>query len=296
METTFVGMKEDSGNLVFYRPSDGLVILKIDGENRKVVFPNGSGLRAGTSPTGKIFVDTDGSDTDGNGTREDPYASLTKALAAVTTARKTVLMRGGDYDEAAAVVWPDVNGVIVKAVDGPVVITSEASTTHVIGIDPAAATSTWSATLDGIEIENGDGQIGLQVDNSAVGKRINLFLKDFTGSLSGDTPGASIDINRSGGAGDAIRVYADGSGNTIEGLVTFITESTDDRLRFKGYRLIGGLTVEGAVASEVTLFQCGVLAGGLTVDNTNLLSNIGCWYETDDNPNVYTALADHYDS
>jgi hypothetical protein len=77
--------------------------------------------------------------------------------------------------------------------------------------------------------------------------------------------------------------------------VTVITESEDDRFRFKGYRLIGGLTVVGAVACEVALFQCGLLEAP-TVDGANLLSNVGCWLETDDNPNVYTALADHYDT
>lgn len=242
--------------------------------------------------TSKIYVDPEGSDTYGDGSLFSPVASLTAALALVTTARKAVIMRAGDYNEAAAVVWPDVNGVVVKGIDGDVVITSSTSITHVVGIDPAAAAGTWSATLDGIEIENGNGQIGLQVDNASVGKRINLYLKNFSGSVSGDTPGASIDINRSGAAGDAIRVYADGCGHTIEGLVTVITESTDDRFRFKGYRLIGGLTVVGAVACEVTLINTGLSAK--TLDGANKLTNVGCWYETDANPNVYTNLANAF--
>jgi len=245
--------------------------------------------------TSKIYVDPEGSDTYGDGSLFSPVATLTKAFTLVTTSRKTVIMRGGDYNEAAAVVWPDVNGVVLKAIEGDVVITSSVSVTHVVGIDPAAASGTWSATLDGIEIENGNGQIGLQVDNTSVGKRINLFLKNFTGSISGDTPGASIDINRTGSSGNSIRVYADGCGHTIEGLVTAITESTDDRFRFKGYRLIGGLTIVGAVACEVALISCGLLAAP-TVDGANDLTNINCWLETDANPNVYTALTDHYDT
>jgi len=242
------------------------------------------------SSTAKIYVNTEGSDTNGNGSIFAPYKTLTKAFTVVTTARKTVIMSGGDYDEAAAVVWPSVNGVIVEGIDGDVVISSAASITHVIGIDPAAASGTWSATLKNIEIDHGD-IVGLQVDNSVVAKRINLYLKNFTASAGS---GSSIDINRSGAAGDAIRVYADGEGNTIEGLVTVITESTDDRFRFKGYRLIGGLTVVGAVASEVTLINSGVLTSGLTVDGANKLTNVGCWYETDANPNVYTAFTNAY--
>ncbi len=242
--------------------------------------------------TAKIYVDPEGSDTLGDGSSFSPVKTLTAAFALVTTARKAVIMRGGDYDEAAAVVWPSVNGVVLKAVEGDVVITSAASVTNVIGINPAAASGTWSATLGGIEIENGNGQVGLQVNNTNVGKRINLYLNDFTGSTSGDTPGNSIDIDRAGAAGDAIRVYADGRGHTIEGAINIITESTDDRIRFKGYRLVGGITVVGAVASEVTFISTGLSAK--TLDGANKLTNIQCWYETDANPNVYTALVDAF--
>jgi len=243
-----------------------------------------------SSSEGSIYVKTNGSDDDGIGTEESPYATLTKAFAAVTTSRLRVIIDAGDYDEAAAVVWPDVNGVELICPNGKAVISSSASITHVIGIDPAAASGTWSATLENIELDHGD-LVGLQVDNASVGKRINLYLKNFS---TGADSGSSIDINRSGAAGDAIRVYADGNGDTIEGLVTVITESTDDRFRFKGYRLIGGLTVVGAVACEVTLIGCGVPQASLTVDGANKLTNIHSWYETDANPNVYTVFADAY--
>jgi hypothetical protein len=247
----------------------------------------------GGLPTTKIYVGVDGSDTTGNGSQLTPFASLTKAFTLVTTTRKVVVIGSGEYDEAAAVVWPDVNGVEVICPDGTATISSAASVTHVIGIDPAAATGTWSATLTDIAIDHADGQVGLQVDNASIGKRINLFLKNFS-SNADTTTDASIDINRSGAAGDAIRVYADGTGQVIEGLVTVITESTDDRFRFKGYRLVGGLTVVGAVACELTVINCGVPQSLWTVDGANKLTNIGCWYETDENPNVYTNFANAF--
>ena len=247
----------------------------------------------GGLPTTRIYVDADGSDTTGNGSQLTPFASLTKAFTLVTTTRKNVVIGAGEYDEAAAVVWPDVNGVEVICPNGTATISSAASSTHVIGIDPAAATGTWSATLSDIAIDHADGQVGLQVDNASVGKRINLFLKNFSTNAD-TTTDASIDINRSGAAGDAIRVYADGTGQVIEGLVTVITESTDDRFRFKGYRLVGGLTVVGAVACELTVINCGVPQSLWTVDGANKLTNIGCWYETDDNPNVYTNFANAF--
>jgi hypothetical protein len=237
-----------------------------------------------------IVVRADGSDTLGSGSFIQPYASITKAFTQVTTAKKKVLVYAGEYVEAASVTWPNVNGVELNAIGG-VAIISASSGDQVIKIDPAAASGTWSATLDHIEVSHSTGQVGLQVDNATVGKRINLELKHF--SAEAQTPAnASIDINRSGAAGDAIRVYADGSGETIEGLVTVITESTDDRFRFKGMRLIGGLTVVGAVASEVTLINTGLSAK--TLDGANKLTNIGCWYETDANPNVYTNFANAF--
>lgn len=238
----------------------------------------------------KIYVSTTGDDTNGLGNKDYPFASLTKAFSVVTTDRKKVIIASGDYDEADTVTWPDVNGVELICPDGTATITSSDATTRIILIDPAAATGTWSATLENINIDHGD-LIGLQVDNTSVGKRINLYLKNF--SAEADT-GASLNIARTGAATDAIRLYADGDGSTIEGLVSIITESTDDRFRFKGYRLIGGLTIGGGVACEVTLINTGIVTSGLTVDGANKLTNIGCWYETDENPNVYTNFANAF--
>lgn len=243
-----------------------------------------------SSTEDRIYVSTTGDDTHGLGTADYPFASLTKAFAVVTTSRKKVIIASGEYDEAATVTWPDVNGVELLCPDGTATISSSAAETRLLFIDPAAASGTWSATLNNIELDHGD-IIGLQVDNTNVGKRINLYLINFS---TGADDGQSINIARSGAATDAIRVYADGQGNTIEGLVSIITESTDDRFRFKGYRLIGGLTIGGVIASEVTLINCGVLTSGLTVDGANKLTNVGCWYETDANPNVYTNFANAF--
>jgi hypothetical protein len=255
------------------------------------LFVGGEVIKDAVTAETSIYVNlNNGSDVLGKGTELSPFKTITKACSIVTTARKQIIVKSGDYDESAALVWPNANGVELICNDGIATISSSASITHVIGIDPAAATGTWSATLKNINIDHGD-IIGLQVDNKNVGKRINLFLKNFSAEAGS---GASIDINRSGAAGDAIRVYADGQGDTIEGLVTGISESTDDRFRFKGYRLIGGITLTGAVACEVSLINCGILTGGKSLDGAMKLTNIGCWYETDANPNVYTALANAY--
>lgn len=248
--------------------------------------------RTSTTAADFIVVSASGSDTLGAGSFLAPYLTITKAFTEVTTDRKKVLVYAGEYEEAASLTWPAVNGVELGALGGTVTITAPGAD-QVIKIDPAAASSTWSATLSNICVDHEDGQVGLQVDNATVGKRINLYLKNFSANAETATD-ASIDINRSGAAGDAIRVYAEGTGELVEGLITVITESTDDRFRFKGMRLIGGLTVVGAVACEVTLINTGMKTSGLTVDGANKLTNVGCWYETDDNPNVYTNFANAF--
>ena len=45
MKTTNVNMKEDSGNIVFFRPADGEIIMTINGTDRKVTLPAASGLQ-----------------------------------------------------------------------------------------------------------------------------------------------------------------------------------------------------------------------------------------------------------
>lgn len=54
MESEYVKIKEDSGNLIFYRPSTGEIILKIDGANMGIEIPPAVNFKAGVltlSPT-----------------------------------------------------------------------------------------------------------------------------------------------------------------------------------------------------------------------------------------------------
>jgi len=240
-----------------------------------------------TSTEEKIYVNPNGSDTNGTGSIISPYATITKAMSLVTTTRKIVICFPGTYAED--VTWPDVNGVKLLSLI-PGTVTVEAVTANAISIDPAAASATWSATI-GVGLSHGDGLVGLQVDNKNVGKRINLYLQNVDIESETATDHA-IDVNRSGAAGDSIRIYATGQGNTIEGLVHYITESTDDRVRFWGYRLVGGFECSGAIVNELTFVLCGIKTNGLTVDDANVYNTIACYNETDDNPNVHAAVAD----
>lgn len=215
------------------------------------------------------------------------YATISLAMAAAA-ANDIIFLGPGTYTED--VTWSDANGVTLQA-KHPGTVTIEAVTAFAISINPAAASGTWSATLRSLTLSHGDGLVGLLVNNTNVAKRINLYL-DEVDIESETATDAAIDVNRGGTSSHAIRLYATGKGNTIEGLVDFITESTDDRVRFWGYRLIGGLTVTGAIVMEVTLVCCGVLTSGFSVASENVWNKIACYEETDANPNVHTATAD----
>jgi hypothetical protein len=129
------------------------------------------------------------------------------------------------------------------------------------------------------------------VNNTTVAKRINIYINDC--DIESETAtDAAIDVDRSGAASDAIRIYIKGRNNTIEGLVDFIAESTDDRLRFFGMRLIGGVKVTGSVVMEVAYCCCGIKTSGESYGTGNVSGHFACWNETDANPNVYTVLAD----
>ena len=237
----------------------------------------------------EIYVSPNGSDTLGNGSFLNPIATLGKAMTMVSSTKLNIILMPGEYAED--VTWCDQKNVIVSAMI-PGTVTLAAVTAFAIHVDPAAATGTWSFTIQGCTISNDDGLKGLWINNTSVGKRINGYLNDCDWETETSTD-AAIDVDRAGAATDAIRLYIKGRNNTIEGLVDFITESTDDRLRFFGMRLIGGVAVTGSVVMEVAYACCGIqTTSGESYGTGNVSGHFACWNETDANPNVYTALAD----
>jgi hypothetical protein len=215
------------------------------------------------------------------------YSTISAAMAAAA-AGDIIFLGPGTYTED--VTWSDASGVTLLA-KYPGTVTVEAVTAFAISINPAAASGTWSATIQGLTISHGDGLVGLLVNNTSVGKRINVYINDC--DIESETvTDAAIDVNRGGTSAHAIRMYIKGRNNTIEGLVDFITESTDDRLRFFGMRLIGGVTVTGNIVMEVAYMCTGIKTSGESYGTGNVSGHFACWNETDANPNVYTVVAD----
>ena len=251
-----------------------------------------TGLVLGAVPTYYIWVSPSGDDsTSGNGSFTTPYKTITKALATATTTRNTILVMPGEYAEAA-LTWPEVNGVVLAAmIPGTVTVNlTTAATTPVITIYPASASSTFGATISGIDIEsNFNSGVALRIDNTYITKKLNVYLNDVGLSTKNVTDSSLVVVNGAG-AGQAIRVYATGNYSTWEGLVDFTAADTGDRLRIYNTRIIGSVTMNEAVVSELSLINCATPAP--TVHSNTLITTLGCWTETDADPDGYTIIAD----
>jgi hypothetical protein len=244
-------------------------------------------LIAAAPPT-FIVVSTAGSDTEGTGSFQQPYKTITKALTKLSAVRNTIYVLSGEYEEAATLTWPAINYANLIGI-GPVSISNGNSAAQVLLIQPgSAASSSFGVTIEGVNIA-ADTQIGLKVANAAMTKKLNLYLKDV--SFEMDTSGDSVDVAGTV-SGQAIRIYADGL--DVEGLFHFTVNDGGSRLRVSNSKLVGGLTTVGAVASEVCLRNTQILASGITVASEQKLTTVACVYATDADPTVYTNCANAF--
>ena len=240
-------------------------------------------------PTTFIVVSKDGSDTEGLGSWSKPYKTVTKAFAVASAVRSTIYVLAGEYEEAAMLTWPAVNGVSLIGL-GPVSISNGDAAAAVLLIAPGtAATSSFGVGLKDVNIA-ADTQIGIDVNNAAMTKKLNLYLDGLT--TEKDTSGESLDIDGTV-SGQAIRVYVDGC--AFEGLVNFQANDAGSRLRCTDTKFTGGVTTGGAVAAELSLRNCEMLTSGLTIGAANWnLTYVGCVYATDADPAVYTEFVNAY--
>jgi len=233
-----------------------------------------------------IVVSPSGNDN-GKGSFTSPLLTLTKALSKATAARPTIIMLPGEYAEAAMIDWPDISGLSVIGM-GDVVISNANAAAAVIDFHVTYTAATFSATLKDLTI-SADTQIGIRVDNAHMTKKLNIYMDGVSCEM--DTSGDSVDVVDTVTT-QAIRIYARDC--SFEGLFHVTGGNAGERYRFTNCDFIGGLTTATAVAYEVTLIGCVMLKSGITVDNANQLTNVGCVYRTDADPAVYTEFANAY--
>lgn len=250
------------------------------------------GYSLAPAPTRYIWVSTTGSDTTaGNGSFDNPYLTIAKALTVVTATRNTIMVMPGTYAEAQ-LVWPNVNNVTLRGVFGGVTIEQATpSVTPVLSISPNS-TATLTATVSDVEIVSDfDEGFGISIANGGLAETKKLIVNLNNVAISNkNVTDTSLVITGTEAVAGAIRVYAKGTYQTWEGLVDFTSTNTGDRLRIYGYRVIGAITMNEAIASELTLINSCVPAP--TVHSDTLLTNIGCWKESDADPDIYTLYTD----
>jgi len=235
----------------------------------KLVVASGGLLSVEAMAASYIIVSKDGSDTLGEGTFVAPYASITKALAAVTSDRKTVLVLPGGYEEEDSLTWPAVSGVSLIGLAGMWQTTlSAVSGDQLISVAPGAVSATWEMWLENLYLDHTvSGQDGLLLDNTGMGKKLNAYLRN----VGGDADSASDKMltTTHGDTDNAVRIYWSGDGGSgVEGVVSFTGGNDGDRLHISDAELNGGLsTSDTAVACDIRLQNCTLLHEGVTGGN-----------------------------
>jgi len=223
-----------------------------------------------------IYVNPDGSDTEGNGSIIGPYATITKALTAVTASRKTIMVFPGEYEEEASLTWPSIGGISINGMGGEVTIVGTSGETEVIEIDPTVQTATFEATLSNLSISAPDGVNGITFDNNTVGRKINLHLNNVAFENDTETDKAINVVHTQ--AGEAMRIYCDGLRKIIEGLVYIAPKNVDDRFTFTGMQFDGGIEFGTTTIASVSTFKNCIVkdAGGAGGQDTQILNILNC--------------------
>lgn len=185
---------------------------------------------------------------------------------------------------AAALVWPTINGVQLIGLAGQwqTMISAPGTSQVLISVTLGAQTATWEMWMENIYIDHTvSGQDGLLLDNTAMKKKLNCYLRD----VGGDADSASDKMLTTvhGDADNAIRVYWSGDNGGVAGVVSFTGGNDGDRLHIDGVELAGGLATSAtSVALDIVLKNCTVLHEGITGgDAAQTLSAVNCFSDDD---------------
>jgi len=236
----------------------------------------------------EIVVAKNGDDTLGDGSDAKPFLTITKAMTLWTALRPTIVVKPGEYAEAATLTWPNITGLTLMGLAKDTVVISNAdAAAQVLLIAPTFTASTFGASIKNIGIA-ADTQIGINVLNANMTKKLNVYLDGVTAEM--DTSGDSL--NAAGTvSGQAIRLYVKNC--EFEGLVHAVMNDAGSRLRCELCTLTGGFTVAGNVAAEASFFACRILTSGETItDAAWRVTYAACVNFTDADPTVHTAVVD----
>jgi hypothetical protein len=208
-----------------------------------------------------IWVATYGSDSRGNGSFESPYRTVEMAVSKITSTKLTVVLMPGAYTMATRVDITVNNTAIIGM--GGVTINGTECTTYCFKTIFGTSNGSKTFTMQNLELNHGS-KVGIQIENTGATAKVILELKDVDFEEDG---GNSLDIDRAGATGQAVRVYADRC--YFEGPINMVVKDNGDRLRLKNCTLDSGIVTDaGAYTAEILLHACifkvNTITGGAT--------------------------------
>jgi len=224
-----------------------------------------------------LVVSKGGNDTYGNGSWGSPLLTVQAALDLCTATRKVIYVLDGNYDEALT--WPTISGVKLIGMNREwgVVLSDSGEDDAVVTMTPGAQSSTFEAWIENIYIDHDNsGQDGIAIDNTAMTKKLNLYLRDVGGD--GDASDRFI-VTTQGDTDNAIRIYWEGNNGGVEGTIYLDAGNDGDRFYATNVVLNGGLsTAADAVAFDLRFINCTILHEGITGGNAaQTISACGCF-------------------
>ena len=229
-----------------------------------------------------IYVAVWGNDSINTGSFDSPFATIEKAIAAITSSKSRVILFPGSYTMTAHTDITVDGTAIYALVPGSVDIDGTACLLSCFKTVFGASSGTKDFTFRGINLDHGD-VVGIQVDNASATAKVNLYLDDcdFEGA------GVSLDIDRAGATGQAVRVYA--SRCYFEGGINMVVEDHGDRLHLRNCTLDSNLVTDGgAYTAEILLESCIIPVNGITGGNAaQIVYFSGTTTQTKAEPNVY---------
>jgi hypothetical protein len=244
----------------------GIVAVKVHNDPQQIV----AGLT-------EIVVAKSGNDSN-PGTWDAPLLTIQAALDATTATRNTIYVLDGTYDEDLT--WPTITGVKLIGLNREwgVVVSDTGAADAVITVAPGVQAATFEMWLENIYIDHAiAGQDGLALDNTAMTKKLNCYIRDCGGAADSATD--RFIVTTQGDNNNAIRIYWNGQNGDVEGSVYI--DAGNDGIRFYATNVTfaGGIaTAADAVALDMRLLRCFVLHEGITGGNAAQTVHAICCY------------------
>jgi len=212
----------------------------------------------------QIVVSKGGLDAN-DGTWDRPLLTLQAALDLASATRPNIIVGPGTYDEALT--WPLISGIklIGQSREGSVVLTAPITADQVIDVTPGVQTSTFELWLENLYIDHSTvaGQDGILLDNAAMTKKLNCYLRDCGGDA--DSASDSFITTSHADADNAIRVYWEGNNWGVEGRIYLDVGNNGDRFYATNVVFTGGfVTSADAIVTDFRFIRCTILHEGVT--------------------------------